>query len=170
MKLNEKQQKLVTDNYNLLYDYQHKFNISEEDVDLLMIGLCKAAATYNGSAAFSTYAYKCMRTEIYYEWRKRKSVSAIPIDKTVHYNKHIDDSGTELLDIIANSMSDNFICEKLLCEEVSKELEATDRLIFRYLRAGYRQTEIAQKLGVSRQRINQRVQKIRDIVMQHLYE
>lgn len=167
MKLNKEQQQLVTDNFNMLYDFQHKFGIDDEDFDLLMIGLCKAALTYDDNYAFSTYAYKCMMQEIQNAWRKNH-LHRIPPELIISYNKIINEDGTELIDIIGNSLSEYSISGKLMYEEMSALFDKEQNDIFNYLILGYSQVEIGKIMGITKQRINQKVGKIRDIVSKYL--
>jgi RNA polymerase sigma factor (sigma-70 family) len=167
MKLNKQQQQLVTDNFNLTYDFQHKYGISEDDFDLLMIGLCKAALTYDDTYAFSTYAYKCMLTEIFNEVRK-DHMYRIPPELIVSYNKTIDDDDTELIEIISNSLSEYNIDGGIIYKEISELFNDEQNDIFKYLILGYTQVEIGKIMGVTKQRINQKVEKMRDIVTKYL--
>ena len=60
--LTPEQQKLVTDNHNLIYSLANAKNIDlDEYYDVLAIGLCKAAITFDETKSkFSTYVYACM--------------------------------------------------------------------------------------------------------------
>lgn len=62
-KLTPEQSQLAADNHNLIYWFMQKHNLDEEWYDVLAIGLVNAAATYKGTAAFSTYAICCMKNE-----------------------------------------------------------------------------------------------------------
>ena len=74
MKLSTKAQQLVENNLGLVYKVLDDCGIgvatgiyAREDLfQIGSIGLCKAAAGYQpGKAAFATYAYVCIRNEIY---------------------------------------------------------------------------------------------------------
>lgn len=64
--MTKEQEKLVVDNYKLIYSYMWKHNLYEDAVEdwygLCAIGLCKAAIAYDPSkdVQFSTLAWICM--------------------------------------------------------------------------------------------------------------
>lgn len=64
--------------YFLISRYYPTF-ISDEDLQQIgMLGLCKAANTWNEEkSTFSTYASKCILNEINLEFRKRKKQSGV---------------------------------------------------------------------------------------------
>ena len=64
-RLNDEQRKLVEDNHNLIYTFMRSHGLEiEEWYDVLAIALCKAAIGFNGTSAFSTYAYKVMLNSV----------------------------------------------------------------------------------------------------------
>ena len=60
------QKKLFEDNHNLIYSYAKKKHISSEKwYDVLAIGLCKAARSFDpDKGKFSTWAYRFFDNEI----------------------------------------------------------------------------------------------------------
>ena len=71
-------EKLFSENSNLIYAALSKFlpeEAKDEDMQqIASIGLWKACLAYNegAGAKFITFAYRCMRNEIYVELRRRK--------------------------------------------------------------------------------------------------
>ena len=77
MKMNEEQQKLVLNNQKLVYHVikqLHLYHKLEDYFDVGIIGLCKAAQTFNpeNNSKFSTYACICIRNNILMEIRNEK--------------------------------------------------------------------------------------------------
>ena len=66
------QQRIVSENHNLIYSLANKKNINlDEYYDVLAIGLCKAAMIYNeNKSKFSTLAFTCMLNEYRHELKK----------------------------------------------------------------------------------------------------
>lgn len=93
--LNVEQQKLVDDNERLVYYLiARKCEVEPRDYDdvcqLGMMGLCKAAATFNPTLnkKFSTYASRCILNEIKMFYRKENKIRAkcISIDEAIDNN------------------------------------------------------------------------------------
>lgn len=96
IQLTEEQQRIVEENIKLVYYYADKFvgvcPLEKEEIEaVMMLGLCKAVATYQpGKSQLSTYATRCMRNELFMrlrqekKWRRQLYLSDIAIraDKT----------------------------------------------------------------------------------------
>lgn len=155
-RLTEEQRQLVSDNHNLIYAYAHKMNLDlDEYYDLLAIGLCLAACSYDPSkgTTFSTYAYSAMRNTCYMYWRRNYvSSHRIPKELIISYNAPFgDDFGKEEL---VNRLDDifgtyDFSPTPVELNEFLKSLKKTERIILHDSYYGYTQTEISQKLGIS---------------------
>lgn len=113
-------EKRIVDNMGLVYKQLHKFHrINDEDAfSCAMEGLMKAAQTYNGSTAFSTYATVCIYNGIAMYLRKLKKNSSIVI---VSYNQHIDDD------------NDNITLEAMLGTQVDPEAEYLSKERYSYI-------------------------------------
>ena len=170
MQLSNKQKALVAENHNLIYGYAHKYNINvEEYYDVLAIGLCMAALSYNSNkGAFSTHAYMMMRKQMYYqisyEHCKKRDINKLdkmsdaeeicsykPIAKTV-----------QLEDEVIGNIEANAIMKYL------KE-NLTD---FRYkvitlLIKGYKQRDICRELDAKRQRVSLAVRTARELINEY---
>lgn len=163
------QQKIVEDNHKLIYGIAHKYKINlDEYYDVLAIGLCKAAMTYDkAKGQFSTFAYVTMLNEYSGVLRHNKTKGVVPAHNIVSMNTQIaSDDGYGIAEFgdmfpddvdIERDMSEtdyvSFLCKKV---RHSQEKE-----IIKMLADGYTQSEIAEKMGVSRQRIGQLMNKIR---------
>lgn len=82
--LNEDMQRLVLDNYNLIYTaikgfhIEKNYSIDMEDLQqMALFALCKASRTYDKAKGteFSTYAVRCMRNHISNELRNYNNSS-----------------------------------------------------------------------------------------------
>ena len=79
-KLSNEQERLVLDNMKLVYNVVKKMGIMQNSIDyediisIGTIGLIKSAITFNSlkGYAFSTYATKCIKNEIFFSFRKTK--------------------------------------------------------------------------------------------------
>ena len=98
--LNHTQQEIVANNHNLIYFMCKKYNLDiEEYYDVLAIGLCKAAKSFDyNKSKFATYACTCMLNEVKMSRRKNKI-------ETISLNNQIinDDSQIELLNLLEDS-------------------------------------------------------------------
>lgn len=123
--LNDEQRELVEKNHNLIYGYAKRHNIDvEEHYDILAIGLCKAASTYDVSTnnKFSTLAERCMRNEFNSYYRSTQKKNVIPVNNIVSYDSPSDDNeGVHLENIIYNnsSLDDKYISKELFNEMLS---------------------------------------------------
>lgn len=166
--LTSTQQKLVEDNHNLIYGAAHKHKINlDEYYDVLAIGLCKAAMQYDESRGqFSTFAYQTMLSEYFGVLRHNKIARAVPENAIVSMNVQID-NGSEnpisFADMIpANDDMEGNIVSKDYVEFLCNKLQSNRiKIIVTLLADGMTQADIAENLGVSRQRVGQCVDRIR---------
>lgn len=151
-------EKLVVDNikiaYKLSFLYFKKFGGSYELDDLkstAYIGLVKAANTFRKELnyQFSTYAYACIRTEIYrYAKENQKYQNQLYLSDKVEGTDglYIEDfiaSDTNLEEDIAD-----MIQNKKLLEEIEK-LPERYKLIMKYKLQGLSTVDIGKKLNLS---------------------
>ena len=124
--LTQQQQQLVEDNHKLIYFYLYRNSLSvDEFYDVAAIGLCKAAITYNGQTKFSTYAYACIKCEIFNELHRQKSARKIPMDKQFSYDtKTMDGYGEEKWSYLSdNKHFEDTVELKLLVESYINKLK-----------------------------------------------
>lgn len=158
--LTKSQQELVEQNHNLIYGFANKKNISiDEYYDVLAIGLCKAAKTFDKSKdKFSTYAYNCMRNELYKYWKHKNILRCIPDNAVFSYDRHIEAEYNDKItysDLIADDYS---ICDDII-DDVSitsfkSILTEIEKEIVSLLAEGMNQIEIAKFINCSRQNIS----------------
>lgn len=147
-------EKKIMDNHNLIYKFINDKHLdTEEYYGILAIGLIKAVDTFDESkgAAFSTYAYTCMRNEYIEELKRKKRDS---LSYAISTNSNMGDEGTELQELITGEENVD-ISYSFLTEKISKQPNLTkkERQIANYLIAGLSKMEIAEKMGVSKQYI-----------------
>lgn len=164
--LNKEQQNLVVENHKLIYFYAHKMNLDlEEYYDLLAIGLCKAALTYEeNKGKFSGYACACMQNELRIYWRNTYQLArCIPqelirsldtpfADNYKENNWNVDEAlyGEYKIDI-----------SRAEVEEFIGSLQGVEKAVLIRTLQGYTQASIAEELKFSRSYINRIVGKLR---------
>lgn len=138
----------IMEHSKLVYSVANKYFRTDKDKEDLIqegfIGLLKASKSWNEkNAAFSTFAMKCILNEMLMFCRKRKK-----------QNCEIKLSDTEYPEF----------------EDTRCKIDVLDRDFGEYtgivemLEKGYKQSEIAKMMGVSRQLINVRIKKVREMV------
>ena len=156
--LTEKQRKLVTDNDNLIYKFAHQRHIVvDEYYGILAIGLCNAAKKYNeDKGKFSTFAYRCMTNELYAYWREIYKKSAVPSGEILSYDELENDecfcSSQDSVEDLATS--------RVALKEFVGTLSNQEKEVTKYLTVGMKQTEIADKMGCTKQNISYLAKKI----------
>ena len=138
----------IMEHSKLVYSVANKYFKTDRDKEDLIqegfIGLLKASKSWNEqNAAFSTFAMKCILNEMLMFCRKRKK-----------QNCEIKLSDIEYPEV----------------EDTRCKIDVLDRDFGEYtgivemLEKGYKQSEIAEMMGVSRQLINVRIKKVREMV------
>lgn len=167
---------LILDNIKLIYYVLKKMHLgseSDEYFDIGMIGLCKAANTYDTDKkiAFTTYAYKCITTQILCEIRDRNSNKSKINYNTISLSKPIAMNGDrEMLveNVLANDINiEEEICYKETLEELDKcinKLPPREKVIltYHYGLNGVRkhtQYEIADILKISQSQVSRSIKK-----------
>lgn len=175
--LTPKQQQLVADNHNLIYSLANYKHINlDEFYDVLAIGLCKAAAIFDETKGnFSTIAYTVMYNEYKIQLRQLTAARTIPQDKIVSADIKIQSEDREgnparLIDLIPDETAlteQNVMCDityRLLMDKLKED----EKEIVMMLLDGVSQVDIAKQMNFSRQYINIKIKRIRDILMQIL--
>lgn len=176
--MTESQRKLAEDNHNLIYSFLNIRNLDvEEYYDIMAIALCKAAKTFDGEKAkFSTYAFYLMKNALYIDYREKSKLSAIPEYMIDHYEAYIEDDDNkrkettylELMDSGIDTESDAMA--SMLLDKCDEILSERDNQIIRLRLCGYTQQEIADKMGVTRSRINGILKSIKDKLAKEYHE
>ena len=135
--------------YYLISKYYPTY-LGDEDLQQVgMLGLCKAADTWNEEKSkFSTYASKCILNEMNQEFRKRKKYNGQwSLDKTVNCDEDVPSAFGDFIvgetDVDIDDTND-FI----------SKLSKTERAVLTLLEDGYSCSEISNKLGISTQCVN----------------
>lgn len=162
--ITEEQRILAEKNHNLIYAFLQKYHLTiEDDYGLAAIGLCKAAMTFKeGVSSFATYAYKCMFTTIMMEKRKERANKHIPDNQLLYYQAEMSNTDGDTQNFMnyirAKENVEDECLSACMFDEYSKRLKDRDKVIFKMLREGYKQTEIAKLVGCSQAKIS-RVKK-----------
>lgn len=112
-------EKRIVDNMGLVYTQLHRFNrINDADAfSSAMEGLMRAAQTYNGSTAFSTYATVCIYNGIAMYLRKLRKQNSVTI---ISYNQCIDED-------------DEITLEQMLGTHISAEIAYLDKERYEFI-------------------------------------
>lgn len=173
-RLTNKQQELVSNNHSLIYGYAMKNGLDiEEYYDILAIALCKAAMAFNDDRGrFSTFAYSCMRNEVGTYWRKMQCSSSIPNSAIIHYESDptsFDDGSDCYLDKLAHDKMASNILSDLISSEFINSLSDREQLIINMLHHGMTHKDIAERLSCKRQNISYHIGKLREKIVNHIY-
>ena len=164
--------KLITDNMRLVYhmygkigDGPIKENYKEDIISEGMLGLCKAAHTFDESRGvrFSTYAAMCIRNAMLMFIRKTKK--HFPREVSLYETVGRDADGKELTlaDIIEDeSQSEDEIITRIMLEDFEEKQASIDKKIINELKQGKRQIEIGRDLGMSQAQVSRRIRKMRE--------
>ena len=171
MSMNDEQEKLVTDNMALVHflinRYYPTFNGNEDVVQTGMVGLCKAAKTWDSSkSTFPTYAGRCILNEIKNYFRVNIEVQpSLSLDYEY-------EGGAMLSEVIEGDTDVNSTFE--LTEFLGKEKDKHKKVLSLYAQ-GYTTQEIAEITGIGRRgvaRIKRMTQKkwegVRDYETKHI--
>lgn len=168
MKMNDEQQKLVLDNQKLVYHVikqMHLYHKLEDYFDVGLIGLCKAAQTFNleNGSKFSTYACICIRNNILMEIRNEKrqcDAYAISFSSIIKSSKNQD---LTLEDMLSDYELENDILNReelisliMSIENLNKE---DKRIIDLYFYQNKTQQQIAKILNMSQANVSRRIQR-----------
>lgn len=151
-------EEMVASNRNLVhYVLKREFASRTHDEDLYqvgMIGLWRAACLYKPErGAFSTYAYKAIRSEILMEITRCK----------IPYEQHVVFDIDSFLHKHASPPIDYIDTDRMAARMTEKQA-----FIFMRLLEGYRQCDIARELNVAEGSVFKSVKCIRDIVSKYL--
>ena len=164
--------KLITDNMRLVYhmygkigDGPIKENYKEDIISEGMLGLCKAADTFDESRGvrFSTCAAMCIRNAMLMFIRKTKK--HFPREVSLYKAVRRDADGKELTlaDIIEDeSQSEDEIITRIMLEDFEEKQAPIDQRILREIRQGKKQREIGEIVGMSQAQVSRRIRKMRE--------
>lgn len=162
--LTPEEQELVAENENLIYSYMNRFGLSENEVEdwygLLAVALCRAARGFdeNRGFTFSTYAWTCLNHEVWSLHDRKHSIECklsldeiVPGTNGITYAETIPSEEDFEEDILNNI--DKFNNKRLLYIYNRLKLQSRE-IVYQYFVQGRKQTDIAETMNVSRQRIS----------------
>lgn len=157
----ENRDELVVSNMNLVYSTINKYYptyIRDDDIKQAgMMGLVKAANTWDETKSkFSTYAVKCILTDIRMEFRSRcKHPSNM---YSLDYEMNSDDgSKTPFGELIAGQEDIDFVD----IGSIYKKLTPREKEIFELKRSGMSNYEISETTGHSYQIVSRALRKVK---------
>lgn len=153
-------QKLIEENMNLVYftinKYFPKYSNDEDMIQCGMVGLCEAAESWDESKSlFSTYATRCIYNDITAELRRRRKhpFPSLSLD----YEYSTSDGAVPMSEFLQGDEDVQFVD----IQGVIERLSPREQDVFGLLRNGLNQTEIGEIYGLTSNRINQIVRKIK---------
>ena len=166
--LTDDQRKLAEDNHNLIYKFARKNNVSlDEYYDLLAIGLCNAARTYDkNKGAFSTVAYRCMKNELSSYWRSINKKTSVPEEVIFSYDAPIrrdDCDGDSFKDSIPDYKAYNDMIDGVYINELTDMFDNREKKILKYAMSKLSHQEIADKINCSRASVTYYFKRMRKL-------
>ncbi len=165
--------KLVLDNTRLVHYLMKKIKIYDvggydyDDIyQIGIIGLIKAAKTYDKSVKFVTYASKCIYNEIYMFFRNsKKYIGYISLDEPISFDNH-ENTDVTYGDLIESSNS-NFVDRIIDLDLIEKALNiilnvfsVRDKLILIYYILHKNQQYISKKFEISQSYVSRLQSKL----------
>lgn len=147
--MQEKQNELILENQKLvnflLHKYYPKFAYDEDMISCGMIGLCKAADSFDETKSkFSSYASRCIMNEFKMEFRRRKKYNdVISLESTVFDDG--ENKTTTLGDMIVGQPDVDFTDS----EGFYNSLTNLEKKVFELTKRGFKTVEIGDKLNIS---------------------
>lgn len=157
--MEQSRDELITENMNLVYSALHKYYPSmaydEDMIQYGMIGLIKAADTYDASKSkFSTYAMWVILNEIKQEFRRRhKPYEVVSLSQEIG----VGDDKITLEDSLCGEEDIEFVDVSALTDGLTDE----ERKILDWTTEGLTQLEIAKKMGCSQPQIGRILRRIK---------
>lgn len=152
--------KLIEENMNLVYftinEYFPKYNKDEDMIQCGMVGLCEAAESWDESKSqFSTYAVRCIRSDILLELRRRQRhpLPSLSLD----YEYSTSDGAVPMSEFLQGDEDVEFVDIRGVMDKLSPR----EQEVFALLSKGLKQTEIGEIYGLTNNRINQIARKIK---------
>ena len=151
----------IDTNMSLVYYIIHKYYptfINDEDiVQSGMVGLCKAANTWDEEkSTFSTYASICILNEIRIEFRKRKKHQGVLSLDYKYDDTDSIDGVVELGDMIVGAEDVDYVD----IQSIYEHLDDFEIKVIKYRNFGMTTVEIAKALGCSQSHISRALRKI----------
>lgn len=148
--------KLIEDNMNFVYylvkKYYPDFLFDEDIIQCGMVGLVKAAQTWeSGRTTFLSYSSYCILNEIRQEFiRRSKYQTDTSLEKNVCEHLTLGEV------LVGDQDVSEFKVDTLLSKLTEKE-----KAVFELKTAGYKQKEIAEKIGCTQQGVSYCLSRIK---------
>ena len=146
---------------NLVYSLvskEYPTYIRDEDIiQCGMVGLCNAAEKWDESKSqFSTFAWMCIRNEICQEFRRRAKHQGI---LSLDYEMSDEDGGR-------STFGDCVVGDEdvLYIDTDVKSITKREQQVFDLYKTGLNYTEVATKLGVTKQYVWKVMRKVRTLI------
>lgn len=152
-------QKLIQDNHNLIYHFLRKYGLEDNEFyDLAAIALCNAAATYRPEAGvtFAHYALTCMLNAWHSEYRELTCQC-----RDAARTDLFCEVGDGCLTTPDTRNFVNLICVLDMIERCEAMCTRNEKAVLNGMLRGNTSVEIAGRLGVSHQRIEQLTRHVR---------
>lgn len=166
--LTKTQQSLVTDNHNLIYEFAKRKHLPiEEYYDILAIGLCEAAQSYDSvSGEFSTIAFRCMDMQLKDYYKYIYTAKRIPDEMILSYDTPTggedSDSNSNFLDSFTdNRCVHDIVVSGIMSEILMNLLSNKEQTVARMLADGMNQSDIARLMDCKRQTVKYYIVQIR---------
>lgn len=179
-KLNDDQRALVEENMHLVYYHVYNRIVyrerrDEEDVlQIGMIGLCKAAATFDPGKGFtfSTYALRCIENEIrmYANYERRRRAERLGPRLEQNVSKDDECADLTLADFVPSIEDvDSAMALMSLKDTITRCAPGKDGEILRMHLDGMEQKDIGRRVGVSQSLVSRRIKAVRNrIRLEHM--
>lgn len=161
--MSENKQQLITDNMKLVYHIINSkfpaFSGNEDIIQEGMLGLCKAADTFDESKSkFTTYACTCIYNQIKLWFRNnKKHFNNLSLD---YLTTNEECESIPLVDMIIGDDDVDYVD----IESLFGKLSERERNVCELAYLGYNNCAIAEKLGISRQNVGAIKRKIENRV------
>ena len=160
--MTDEQEKLVLNNENLIYHILKKYNLSvDEYYEVGVIGLCKAAISYNSNFGFtfSTYACKCIENGVKLEFRNQSK--RIHPDMLIYIDEVDEENNTYLQIPCPKSNVENNAIAEMYIQKIIDTMNDRDKIIIQMIFDGFTQTEIASEMSMSRGNVSRIFRKFK---------
>lgn len=174
MKNEKSREDLVLENVNLIYFVLKQMNLYQQTdyyYDIGLIGLVKAANNFNEDKkmAFSTFAAKCIRHEIWGDIRHNNALQRKSNKNTISLDTiigHDEDNDSTLKDLIPSDFNlEDYVIERekrRLVREAIRTLHPNERRLLRliYGPEEFTQVQVAKMYNTTQSNISRKIKKI----------
>jgi len=171
LKLTTEQQKLVTDNYNLIHHVLKRLPYARKDYEeytqVAALGLCSAALRFDPSrGAFSTYAVRTIQWVVYrYRLIYDRSLIKNPctFESVVQCDTLEDKYLILYTDAIATQNTDeDDLITSIVLKDMKKRYTGVNAQVFSMVLAGCKQIDIADKIQRSQAQVSRIQSRIKN--------